>query len=57
MGLATIPLLMIGRALETVGARLLELPIALLGLGWIALAAALWNAVQQHAPITAREPA
>ena len=57
MGLAGIPLLMIGGALETVSERLLELPIALLGLGWIALGTALWNAVEQHAPVTAREPA
>lgn len=57
MGLATIPLLIIGGALETVSARLLELPIALLGLGWIALGTALWNAAEQHAPVTAREPA
>lgn len=57
MGIAAIPLLMIGGALETVSERLLELPIALLGLGWIALGTALWNAVEQHAPVTAREPA
>ena len=57
MGIAAIPLLMVGGALETVSERLLELPIALLGLGWIALGTALWSAVEQHPPVTAREPA
>lgn len=48
MGLAAIPLLIAGGAAEAVNERLLELPIALLGLGWIALGAALWSAAQQH---------
>ncbi len=51
MGVAAIPLLVIGGALETVNERLLELPIALLGLGWIALGIALWKAAEQHAPV------
>lgn len=50
MGLAVIPLLIVGGALETVDERLLELPMALLGLGWIALDAAIWSAAEQHAP-------
>ena len=45
MGLSAIPLLIVGGALETISERLLELPVALLGLGWIALGAALWSAV------------
>ncbi len=48
MGVAAIPLLILGGALETVSERLLELPIALLGLGWIALGAALWNVAPQE---------
>ena len=48
MGLATIPLLILGGALEAVDERLLELPIALLGLGWVILGVALWNAPITH---------
>lgn len=50
MGLATIPLLVAGAALEGMNERLFELPIALLGLGWIGLGIALWSAAQQPAP-------
>lgn len=50
MGLATIPLLILGGALEAVDKRLLELPIALLGLGWVILGVALWNASTTHPP-------
>lgn len=48
MGVATIPLLIVGGALEAVSERLLEIPIALLGLCWIALGAALWNDAAQE---------
>ena len=48
MGLGVIPLLIVGGALEAVNERLLEVPIVLLGLGWIALGAAMWSAAQQH---------
>lgn len=48
MGVAAIPLLIVGGALEAVSGRLLELPIALLGLGWIAIGAALWNPAPQE---------
>lgn len=48
MGVAMIPLLIVGGALGAVSERLLELPIALLGLGWIAIGAALWNAAPQE---------
>lgn len=48
MGLAAIPLLIVGGALEAVSERLLELPIALLGVGWIAVGAAMWNAAPQQ---------
>ena len=48
VGVAAIPLLMIGGALEAVSERLLEIPIVLLGLGWIALGVALWNAAPQE---------
>lgn len=48
MALATIPLLLVGGALEAVSERLLEAPIALLGLGWITIGVALWNAAEQH---------
>ena len=44
MGLAAIPLLIFGGALETLNERLLELPVALLGLGWVMLGVALWDA-------------
>lgn len=44
MGLAAIPLLIIGGALETASERLFELPIALFGLAWITLGVALWSA-------------
>lgn len=44
MGLAAIPLLIVGGALETVSERLFEFPIALFGLGWIAIGVALWRA-------------
>ncbi len=50
MGIAAIPLLIIGGALAAVDERLLELPVALLGLGWIALSAAMWSAAEQHTP-------
>lgn len=43
MGLAVVPLLIAGGALQTIDERLLELPIALLALGWIILGLALWN--------------
>lgn len=52
MGVAAIPLLIVGGALEALDERLLELPIALLALGWILLGAALWNAARQHPPPT-----
>ena len=45
MGVATIPLLIVGGALEALDERLLELPIALLGLGWVMLGVALWDAL------------
>ncbi len=48
MGLAVIPLLIAGGALEAIDERLLELPIVLLGLGWIVLGAAIWSAAEQH---------
>ena len=51
MGLATIPLLILGGALEAVDVRLLELPIALLGLGWVMLGVALWAASTTSAPL------
>lgn len=41
IGLAAFPLLIAGAALETVSERLFEVPIALLGLGWIGLGVAL----------------
>lgn len=47
LGLAALPLLMVGGALETLDERLLELPIALLGIGWIGLGAAMWSAAGQ----------
>lgn len=50
MGVAAIPLLIVGGALEALDERLLELPIALLAVGWILLGAALWKAAQQHPP-------
>ena len=43
MGLAVFPLLAVGGALESVSERLLEVPIVLLGLGWVGLGIALWN--------------
>lgn len=52
MGLGAVPLLIVGAALESVSERLIELPIALLGLGWIGLGIALWNAAQQRAAAT-----
>ena len=51
MGWATIPLLILGGALETVSERLLELPVALLGLGWVILGVALWNASTTSPPM------
>lgn len=48
MGVAAIPLLIVGGALQAVSERLLEIPIALLGLGWIAVGVALWNAAPQQ---------
>ena len=48
MGLGAIPLLMLGAALEGVNERLFEIPIGLLGLGWLTIGAALWNAAGQH---------
>ncbi len=52
MGVAAIPLLLVGGGLEAINERLLELPIALLALGWIALGALLWNAAEQRTPET-----
>lgn len=52
MGLATIPLLIVGGALEALDERLLELPIALLGLGWVMLGVALWDASTTSGPLT-----
>lgn len=48
MGLGAIPLLIVGGALAAVSERLLEIPIALLGLGWIAVGTAMWNAASQE---------
>jgi hypothetical protein len=44
VGLAAISLVMVGCALQAVSGRLFEVPIALLGLGWIALGVAPWRA-------------
>lgn len=55
MGMATVPLLILGGALEAVDERLLELPIALLGLGWLILGVALWNAWTRTPNTTARD--
>ncbi len=52
MGLAAIPLLIIGGAVEAMSERLLELPAALLGLGWTALGVALWNTANAGPPTT-----
>lgn len=51
MGVATIPLLVLGGALETVDERLIELPTAVLGLGWVVLGVALWDAATTSAPL------
>ena len=48
MGLAAVPLLIVGAALESVSERLIELPIAVLGLGWVGLGVALWNAASRQ---------
>ena len=48
MGLGALPLIIVGGALESVSERLVELPIAVLGLGWIGLGIALWNAAEQR---------
>ncbi|HVE98360.1 MAG TPA: hypothetical protein VNA12_04195 [Mycobacteriales bacterium] len=37
LGLATIPLIMVGGALESLGERLLEIPLILIGVGWTAV--------------------
>ena len=51
MGLATIPFLILGGALEAVSERLLELPIALLGIGWVMIGVALWDASTTSRPL------
>lgn len=43
MGAGAVPLVMIGGMLETLSERLLEIPIVVLGLAWIALGYALWR--------------
>lgn len=48
MGLGAVPLLIAGAALESVSERLFELPIALLGLCWIALGIGLWGAATRR---------
>lgn len=52
MGLGLIPLLMLGAALEGLNERLFELPIALLGLGWVAIGGALWKAANSAPHVT-----
>ncbi len=42
LGIAYIPALVLGGALESLNPRLFELPIVLLGLGWALLGYALW---------------
>lgn len=58
MGLSAIPLLIVGGALQTVSERLLELPVALLGVGWVAVGIALWSTAKarltKHALAAAR---
>lgn len=49
MGVGAVPLLIVGAALESVSERLIELPIALLGLCWIGLGIALWKAAHERA--------
>ncbi len=44
MGLSAVPLLWAAGVLETVNERLVEVPIAILGLAWMGLGGALWNA-------------
>ena len=49
MGIAAIPLLIVGGALESISERLIEVPIAVLGLAWIGLGIGLWNAATHGA--------
>ena len=49
MGVAAIPLLIVGGALESISERLIEVPIAVLGLAWIGLGIGLWNAATHAA--------
>ncbi|MBA3327426.1 MAG: hypothetical protein H0T43_03900 [Solirubrobacterales bacterium] len=44
MGVGAVPLLIAAGALESVSERLIEVPVALLGLGWIGIGIALWKA-------------
>jgi hypothetical protein len=46
LGLGTFPLLAVGGALETFDERFLEVPLAVLALGWLWLAVSLWGAVR-----------
>jgi hypothetical protein len=52
MGIAAIPLLIVGGALESISERLIEVPIAVLGLAWIGLGIGLWNAATHGAAQT-----
>jgi len=51
MGLLPIPLIGIGAALEPLGERYTEIPIVLLGFGWIALGYLVWRSVGMKAPL------
>ncbi len=43
MGVAVLPLMVIGAILETLDERLLELPLVVLGLAWVMLGCAIWS--------------
>lgn len=49
VGVSAFPLIMVGGLLETVSERLLEVPILLIGLGWMTIGVSIWFPLREGA--------
>lgn len=49
VGVSAFPLIMVGGLLETLSERLLEVPILLIGLGWMTIGVSIWSPPREEA--------